>query len=164
MWLIYKLMHEEHALLFSTLLPSGPRACLSSLRRSALLLTRVLPMDSLHNLRRANRHNFLPNPSRNHDQFIKHNSRSLSAHGLHMVSHLDSRHHHFFETLIHFLRMPPPLANCSSLEVMYTAPSLQAMIYMCSQHETSLQHSCEPAEIFPAHVTHIVPCSPALSF
>jgi hypothetical protein len=146
---------------------SDPTGCPSSGRRSTPLLTRSLPIDSIHSLSRANSHSFLPNPNRNHtrNHISKHSNRSLSTHGLHILPHSDSRHHHFFDTLIHFLRVLPPAAICSSLEVvMYTDPGLQAINYMCSQHETSLQLPCGPAETFPAHVMHIVPCSQALSF
>jgi len=76
----------------------------------------------------------LANHNHNHtcNHLRKKSSRSpsVSAHGLHMLTHSDSRHHHFFEILMHFLQVPPPLANCSSLEVTYTDPGLQAMIYM----------------------------------
>src|SRR5580658_826084 len=84
------------------------------------------------------------NRNRNHpcNHLRKNNSRSLTAHGLHMLLHSDSRHHHFFDMLTHFPRVPPPPANCSYLEVMNTAPSLQAMIYMCSQRGISPQLSC----------------------
>ena len=55
------------------------------------------------------------------------NIHSLSAHVLHTLPHLESRHHHFFEILMHFPRVPPLPANCSSLGVLYTNPSLQVV-------------------------------------
>ena len=128
---------------FSTVPPSDPRACPPSLGKRGIprpLPLRPLPVNSPHN------------------------SRSLSTHGLHMLSHPDSRHHHFFEIPMHFPRMPPPLANCSSLEVMDTVPGLQLTIYMCSRHGITQQLSWRLAETFPAHVTDIPPCSQVLPF
>ena len=89
-------------------------------------------MDSPHNLRLPNSNNFLS--GRNHNQtrilLSKNNSRSLSTHGLHMPPHLDSRHHRLLEMIMRFPRQPLPPESCSSLEVLYIAPSLQAMIYI----------------------------------
>ena len=65
----------ERAFWLSTLPPSELRAC--PLRRSTVTLP--LPMDSPHNLP---------------------NSRSLSAHGLHMLLYPDRRHHHFPDLLL----------------------------------------------------------------
>jgi hypothetical protein len=146
----------------STSPPFDPRVCPSSLGIRSTPLP--LPVDSPH-LRLVLSSCSFP-PTRNHtcNHPRKINSRSLSAHGLHMLPHSDSRHHHFFDMLMHSPRVPPSLANCSSLEVVYTDPGLQATIYMCSQHGISPQLSCRPAETFPAHVSHIVSCSPALPF
>ena len=90
------------------------------------------PMDTPHNLRLPNVNDFLSDPNRNqtHTLLGKNNSRSLSTHGLHIPPHLDSRHHRFFEVLMRFPLLPPPPESCSSLEVSYTAPSLEAMIYI----------------------------------
>jgi hypothetical protein len=117
--------------LYFQLPPSDPRAlaCPFSLGRRSTPrpLPRPLPVDSPH-LRLLGC--YFPE-TRNHNRnHRKNNSRSLSAHGLHILPHSDSRHHHFFEILMRFPRVPPPPANCSSLEVMYTVPGLQAMIYM----------------------------------
>lgn len=120
-----------------------------------------VPMDSPR-LRLLSNCEFLPTPNRNH--LRKANSRGLSTHGPYMFPHQGGRHHRFFDMVMHFPRVPPPPGNCSFLEVMSTGPSLQAMIYMCSQHRTSPQHSCKPAETLPAHVTRIVLCSRALPF
>src|SRR5712672_645793 len=89
-------------------------------RRSTLLLTWPLRKDSLHELNLANSYGFLPNRNCNHtcNHLRKNNSRRLPADGLHMPPHLDSRHHHFFVNAMHFPRVPPSPANCSSLEVM----------------------------------------------
>ena len=106
-----------------------PITCPSS---RSLLSTQ--PMDSPHNLRLHDINDFLSVRNRNRNQthtlLSKNNSRSQSTHGLHMPPHLDSRHHRFLEMVILFPRLPPPPENCSSLEVMYPAPSLQAMIYI----------------------------------
>src|SRR6266404_3510737 len=64
--------------------------------------------------------------------------------------------------VMRFPRLPPPPANCSSLEVMHRA--LHATIYMCPQHAISLRHSCRLVEGLPAHVMHMVLRSPALTF
>jgi len=134
------------------------RACPSSLgRRSS---PRPLPPPSRPNLMLLS--NCIFPPARDH--LRKNNSRSLSAHGLHMLPPSDSRHHRFFDMPMQFPRVPPPAANCSSLEVMHAVPSLQTMIYMRSQRGISPRLSCRPAEMFPAHVTDIVPRSPTLSF
>src|SRR6266403_2624181 len=45
---------------------------------------------------------------------------------------------------------------------MHTA--LHRTIYMCSQHGISPQLSCRPVERLPAHVVHMVPRSPPLTF
>ena len=89
-------------------------------------------MDSFPNIRLANGHSFLPNRSRNrnHDQLNKHQSRSLSTRGLHILLYLDSRNPHLLERLLHFLQVPLLPANCSSLEVMHTDPRLHATIYI----------------------------------
>ena len=66
-------------------------------------------------------------------------SRSLSTHGLHIPPHIEfnmdngsrhQAHHRLFEMILRFPRLLPPPENCSSLGVMYTAPRLQAMIYI----------------------------------
>jgi len=86
-------------------------------------------MDSPHNLRLPNS-NKDRNRNQAHTLLSKDNCRSLSTHGLHIPTLLDSRHHRFFEILMRFPRLLPPPENYSSLEVMYTAPSLEAMIYI----------------------------------
>src|SRR5258708_20597003 len=125
-------------------------------------------MDLLHNLRLLILNSYKFPPSRNRNRTRNHlsqiNSPRLSTHGLHILPHLDRRHHHFLEMVIRFPWSLLSLANCSSLEVMYTAPSLQAMIYMCSQRGISLQLSCEPAERLLAHVPDIPLHSPRLTF
>jgi hypothetical protein len=141
-------MSHEHA--FSSLpLPSSPdsRGCPSG-RASTHLLTR--PLDSIHSLRRAISHSFLPNRNRNH------------THGPHTLPHPDSGRHHFLDVFMHFPQLPLPPVNCSSLEAKHT--TVYAMIYILSQRGIFPQPSCKPAEMFPTHVTHIVPCSQALSF
>src|SRR6266478_6088974 len=75
---------------------------------------------------------------------------------------LENPQYPFPQYVLTLPRLPLPLANCSSLEVMHT--TLHATIYMCSQHGISPQLSCRPVETLPAHVFHTVPCSPALSF
>ena len=89
-------------------------------------------MDSPRNIRLPNINDFLSDRNRNqtHTLLSKNNSRGLPTHGLHIPPHLDSRHHRFFEILMHFLRLPPPPETCFSLEGMYRAPRLQAMIYI----------------------------------
>jgi hypothetical protein len=57
------------------------------------------------------RSSFPPIRNRNRNHLRKNNSRSLSTHGLHMLPHSDSRHHHFFDVLMRFPRLP---LNCSS--------------------------------------------------
>ncbi len=42
--------------------------------------------------------------------------------------------------------------------------ALHRTIYMCSQHGISPQLSCRPVERLPAHVVHMVPRSPPLTF
>ena len=105
----------------------GQRKC-HSLRRSP---TWPLPTDSPHNLslRLPNSNSILSHRNCNHTRNIlsKNNSRSLSTHGLHITSHLNSRDHRFFEILMCFLWLPPPPENCFSLEVM-------------QQHHTSISH------------------------
>ena len=91
----------------STFPPSDPRACSPLGRRSTLLqalLTPPLPMDSPRNLSLANSYSFLANRSRNHtrNHLSKHNSHSISTHGLHIFPHLDSGHHHFLDRFMRF--------------------------------------------------------------
>src|SRR6267154_4776810 len=117
---------------FSSLpLLSNPRAC-PPLRRSTLLPPRPLrlPMDLLHNLWLANSYSLLPNCNHVHtrNQLSKHNSPSLSTHGLHILSHLDNGHHHFLDFIMRFPRLPLPPVNCSSLEAIHT--TVHAMISM----------------------------------
>ncbi|SRR6266446_7650282 len=68
----------------------------------------------------------------------------------------------FPRLIMRFPRLPLPLVNCSSLEVMHTA--LVATTHMCSQHGISPQLACRPVERLRAHVVHMVPRSPALTF
>jgi hypothetical protein len=84
-------------------------------------------MNPLHDLM-ANSYGFFLSRNRNH--LSKHNSRSLSIHGLHILPHPDSGRRHFLDFFMRFPRLPLPPANCFSLEVLDTAPSLQEMIYM----------------------------------
>jgi len=98
--------------------------------------------------------------SRNH--LSKSSSRSLSTHGLHMLPHWDTCHHHFLDLILRLPRLPPPPANYSSLEVMHR--TLHTTTYMCSQRGISPQLFCRLVERPPAHVGHMVPRSPALSF
>jgi hypothetical protein len=87
-------------------------------------------MDSLHDPMIANSYSFLPNRNRNpiRNHVSKHNSRSLSTHGLHILPHLDSGHHHFLDVFMRFPRLPLPPVNCSSLEAKHTAGD--RMIYI----------------------------------
>jgi hypothetical protein len=117
---------------FSTSPPSNPRACPLLRRRSTLLPLRPLPTGSLHNFRLANSYSFLPNRNRIHTRNhpSKHNNRSLSTHGLHILPHLDSCHHHFLDIFMRFPRLPLPPVNCSSLEAKHTVTTVNTMIYM----------------------------------
>ena len=146
---------------FSTLPPSNPRACSPLERRSGLLLTRSLPIDSLHlHDLTANTHIFLLDHNRNRNR--NHLRGSLSTHGLHILPHLASGHHHFLDVFTRFPQLLLTKVNCFSLEAIHT--TVHAMISMLSQHGISPQLSCRPVEMFPAHVTDILPCSPALPF
>ena len=127
----------------STLPPSDPRACPSSLlgRRSTqrLLPPRALPVNSPHlsllRLLSNCSHDIKFPPTRIHNRNCnriyshrENNSRSLSAHGLHILPHLASGHHHFLEVFMRFPRLPPPPVNCSSLEAVYMI--VYAMTYI----------------------------------
>ena len=61
-----------------------------------------------------------------------------------------------------FPRLPLPPVNYSSLEAIHT--TIHTMIYIKSQHEISPLLSWRPAEMFQAHVTDILPCSPTPPF
>jgi hypothetical protein len=81
-----------------------PKVCPCSFRRRITprplpLWLRPLPVDSPH-LTLLSGYSFPPTRY--------HTCNSQSAHGLHMLPHPDSHCHHFFEILIHFLRVPPP--------------------------------------------------------